>query len=63
MVVVVGAFDGRECGTMSGRDGGTTRVNAATIWHDEMTRRWCNERTTRCLGVIVILATLLLLFK
>jgi hypothetical protein len=30
-----GTFDGRECGTMSGRDGGMTRVNAATIWHDE----------------------------
>jgi len=43
----VGAFDGRECGTMSGRDGGTTRVNAATIRHDETTRGRCNERTTR----------------
>ena len=42
-----GTFDGRECGTMSGRDGGTTRVNAATIWHDETTRGRCNERTTR----------------
>jgi hypothetical protein len=39
-----GTFDGRECGTMSGRDGGTTRVNAATIRH---TRGRCNERTTR----------------
>jgi hypothetical protein len=29
---------------MSGRDGGTTRVNAATIRH---TRGRCNERTTR----------------
>jgi len=28
-----GAFNGRECGTMSGQDGGTTRVNAATIRH------------------------------
>ena len=42
-----GTFDGRECGTMSGRDGGTTRVNAATIRHDETTRGRCNERTTR----------------
>jgi hypothetical protein len=33
-----GTFDGRGCGTMSGRDGGTTRVNAATIRHDETTR-------------------------
>ncbi len=42
-----GAFDGQECGTMSGRDGSTMRVNAATIRHDEMTRGRCNERTTR----------------
>jgi hypothetical protein len=42
-----GAFDGRECDTMSGQDGGTTRVNAATIRHDETARGRCNERTMR----------------
>ena len=29
-----GAFNGHECGMMSGQDGGTMRVNAATIRHD-----------------------------
>ncbi len=43
-----GGLDGREqCGMMSVRDGGTTRVNAATIRHDETTRGRCNERMTR----------------
>jgi len=42
-----GAFDGRECGTMRGRDGGMMRVNAATFQHDETTSGRCNERTTR----------------
>ena len=35
MAAVGGAFDGQECGTMSGRDGGTTRVNAATVRRQE----------------------------
>ena len=31
----------------SGRDGGMTRFNAATIRNNETTRGRCNERTTR----------------
>ena len=42
-----GAFDGQECDTMSGQDGSTTRVNAATIRHNETARGRCNERTMR----------------
>jgi hypothetical protein len=38
---------GRECGTMRGRDGGTTRGSAATIRHDLTTRGRCNKRTLR----------------
>jgi hypothetical protein len=38
---------GRECDTMRGRDGGTTRGNAATIRPDLTTRGRCNKRTTR----------------
>ncbi len=39
-----GTFDGRECVTMSGRDGSMTRVNAATIRRREGVQRKDDER-------------------